>query len=111
MRAVFSVIFFLLILALILCAVFARRSHKPIGQSLSILCASLIFPVLGNLILVISRNELLSFIGSHVYVIGMDLMAFSLIDFTMAYCNVSWRRNWKSYLVYTLLTIDIIQIT
>ncbi len=110
MRAVFSVIFFLLILALILCAVFARRSHKPIGQSLSILCASLIFPVLGNLILVISRNELLSFIGSHVYVIGMDLMAFSLIDFTMAYCNVSWRRNWKSYLVYTLLTIDIIQI-
>ncbi len=111
MRIFFSVIFALLILTLFICAVYARKSGKPIGKSVSILCFSLLLPVIGNLILLLSQNEFASTIGCYTYVIGMDLMAFSLIDFSMAYCNISWKRNWRSHLVYILLTADIVQLS
>ena len=109
MRDVFAVIYVLLIVLLGLFGVISKRSTKSIGLAVSYLLFTFIVPITGNLILVLSENELLSTIGSYTYFIGMDLMAFSLFDFTLAYCNISWKKHKNIYIIYALLTIDIIQ--
>ena len=109
MREVFAIVFVFLIIALALCGVFANKSAKSIGKPVSYLVFSLMLPVIGNLIILISENELLSTIGYYIYFIGMNLMAFSLFDFTLSYCNIPFKKNKKCFIIYILLTIDLIQ--
>ena len=109
MRLIFAIIYILLIAILGLFGVISRRSTKAIGLAVSYLCFTFIVPISGNLILVLSQNELLSTIGSYTYFIGMDLMAFSLFDFTLSYCSISWKGNKKIYAIYTILTLDMLQ--
>ena len=109
MREVFAIIYIVLIVLLGLFGVISKKSSKAIGKAVSYLLFTFIVPIAGNLILVLSENELLSTIGSYTYFIGMDLMAFSLFDFTLSYCNIPWRHNKKIYFIYTLLTIDVLQ--
>ncbi len=110
MRITFAVIYILLILLLGLFGIISRRSNKSVALSVSYLQFSFIIPIAGNLILVLSDNELLSTIGSYIYFIGMDIMAFCLFDFTLAYCSISWKDNRKKcYILYTFLVADILQ--
>ena len=109
MREVFAIIYIVLIVLLGLFGVISKKSSKAIGKAVSYLLFTFIVPIAGNLILVLSENELLSTIGSYTYFIGMDLMAFSLFDFTLSYCNIPCRHNKKIYFIYTLLTIDVLQ--
>nr|WP_163438144.1 EAL domain-containing protein [Fibrobacter succinogenes] len=110
MRLTFAIIYILLIILLGVFGAIARKSKKSIGYAVSLLLFSFIVPIMGNLFIVLSSNQLLSTIGSYIYFIGMDLMAFSLFDFTLVYCNISWRKNKKKcYIIYTLLTLDILQ--
>ncbi len=110
MRLTFAIIYVLLIILLGVFGVIARKSKKSIGYAVSLLLFSFIVPIMGNLFIVLSTNQLLSTIGSYIYFIGMDLMSFSLFDFTLAYCSISWRKNKKKcYVIYALLTLDIIQ--
>lgn len=109
MREVFAIIYIVLIVLLGLFGVISKKSSKAIGKAVSYLLFTFIVPIAGNLILVLSENEFLSTIGSYTYFIGMDLMAFSLFDFTLSYCNIPWRHNKKIYFIYTLLTIDVLQ--
>ena len=95
MREVFAIVFVFLIIALALCGVFANKSAKSIGKPVSYLVFSLMLPVIGNLIILISENEFLSTIGYYIYFIGMNLMAFSLFDFTLSYCNIPFKKNKK----------------
>ena len=110
MRDVFTLIFVLLITILGICSIVTRRSNKSIAKSLSYLLITFIIPITGNMILTMSDSELLSTIGSYTYFIGMTLMAFSLFDFTLAYCGIQWREHKKKcYTIYILLSIDVIQ--
>lgn len=109
MREVFAIIYILLIVLLGLFGVISKKSSKAIGKAVSYLLFTFIVPIAGNMTLVLSENELVSTIGSYTYFIGMDLMAFSLFDFTLSYCNIPWRHNKKIYFIYTLLTIDVLQ--
>ena len=110
MRDVFTLIFVLLTVILGVCSIVSRRSPKAIALPVSYLLVTFIVPITGNMILTMSQNELLSTIGSYTYFIGMTLMAFSLFDFTLAYCNVPWRNHRKKcFVIYALLTLDIVQ--
>ena len=110
MRLIFAIIYSVLIILLVLCGMISRRSKRTVATSVSYLEFSFIVPIVGNLILVLSQNELLSTLGSYTYFIGMDLMAFSLFDFTLSYCNIPWRAHRKKcYVIYAILTLDIIQ--
>lgn len=60
MRTGLSVAFGILIIALLVCMVIAKKSRKPIGNALSFLLAGLTIPVLGNLILIISTQRTIS---------------------------------------------------
>ena len=110
MRDIFAIIYLLLIVLLGICGIVSRRSDKAVAMPVSYLLFAFIIPIAGNLILVLSQNELFSTIGCYTYFIGMDLMAFCLFDFTLCYCSINWRENrGKCSIVYTLLTLDILQ--
>jgi len=110
MRERISLVFIIFILSLIVCALLARKSHKSIGGSVSCLLAAICLPVTGNLLLVISRDELLSTIGCYIYFTGMDLFLFSMLVFTFRYCNISDPSKKIKAIVYLLLGSDILQL-
>lgn len=110
MRELFSVCFVIVLVALALCGFFAQQSKKEIGKPVSYMLFSLLFPVAGNLILTVSQNELLSSIGCYVYFIGMDLMAFTLIEFAESYCDFTLKHKWQNVIIYALLLADVVQL-
>ena len=109
MRTGLSVIFGILIIALLVCLVMARRSKKSIGPTLSFLLAGLTIPVLGNLIIIYSTQRALSMIGYYVYFIGMDCAVYSLWYFTHVYCGMGKPKRGLQILIFTLFGADFIQ--
>lgn len=85
MSIIYSVIFLLLIISLAVCTIAARKSPRVIGGSVAFLNCALIPPVLGNLLLLVSNDVMISAVGCYLYFIGMDLVLFSLINFSVKY--------------------------
>ena len=110
MRIAFSVLFFILIALLIPCAFIAKRSRKPIGASVALFLSAIIPPILGNLIIVASGNEIFSSVGCYFYFLGMDLSMYGLLVFTFDYCVIKRPNNGLKRMVNLLLIIDAIQV-
>ena len=109
MRTGLSVAFGILIIALLVCMVIAKKSRKPIGNALSFLLAGLAIPVLGNLILILSTQRTISTVGYYIYFIGMDCAIYSLWYFTHVYCDMGKPKRGLNILVCTLFVADLIQ--
>ena len=109
MRATFAIIYIFLILVLALCGVLSQRSNKRVAQSVSNLLFSLIVPIIGNLVLVISENEFISTIGIYTFFLGMDITVIALMYFTFTYCNISWTKKWHKNLFWGAFLVDAIQ--
>ena len=92
------------------CAAVARRSEKEIGKAVAKLCAGLIFPVLGNQIIVASVSRNLSLLGSYIYVLGMDLVMYALVNFTEQYCKGVGNGQKRPAALYYLLLADAVQL-
>lgn len=109
MRKNLSYFYLILILALVVCLVLSRRSHKKIGASVAVLVGALIGPVTGNLIIIMSGNRQVSTAGCYIYFIGMDLVMVALLRFTFDYCDLTWPGEKIWYLVHSVLVIDVVQ--
>lgn len=110
MRLAFGIMFLAIIAALAVCARVAGHSGKRIGSAASILLASLILPMVGNMIIILSSSRALSLIGCYLYYIGLDVAIAALIHFTFVYCGISWPRKWVGHAVYFLLLVDVVQL-
>ena len=93
-----------------MCSLTARRSNKAIGASVALLTASLIPPVIGNLVVVASGSRLVSVIGCYIYFLGMDLVMYPLLRFTFDYCHITRFSKKLKTLVYLLLVLDAAQL-
>ena len=109
MRKAFASLIVVLAAVLCVCIFFARRSKKPIGKSVAALIASLIPPMIGNIMIIVTHNHLVADIGSYMYFVGMDLIMFFLARFTVRYCEIK-EIKWLSALIYMLLLIDAVQL-
>ncbi|MCR4760769.1 MAG: diguanylate cyclase [Oscillospiraceae bacterium] len=109
MRGVFSVLFLILILALLACTVLARRSDKRARSAVAFLEAALIPPVLGNLLIVASGSRLPALIGHYFYYLGMDLVMGALVNFTNEYCRHREGHKSDPYIAYLFLVLDAVQ--
>ena len=109
MRLTYSIIYSLLILAILTCAILARRSGKPNRSSVSLLEASLIPPIVGNLMLIGYSEKNPALLGCYVYFLGMDLVLFALVNFTNSYCRSIGDGNHKPMIIYIALAADAIQ--
>ena len=105
-----SIIFSIITVGLIICAVFAFRSKKPIGKYVSLVLISLVPPVLGNLFIIGTPYEWISIVGSYLYFIGMDFVMFAVILFTLRYCHIKWPYKFLPFLVYGILIADVISL-
>jgi len=110
MRNLIAIVVLALTLALAVCAIIARLSRKTNASSVALLLGALIPPVIGNLIIISSTSKGLSTVGCYIYFLGMDLVMFALLEFTLKYCDLSWPSKTVQRLVYSLLVIDGIQL-
>ena len=109
-RLLYVGLFALIIVILMICALIARRSVRPIGKRVCLLCFSLIPPVLGNLIIVASEQRALTLVGCYFYYIGMDFILLALIAFSKEYYRVqNGKQQRVPVLVYLILAADLVQ--
>ena len=109
MRLAFSIIFVLLIAALGLCYIRARRSRKAIGKTVALLDGALIPPVIGNLLIIASTGKTLSTIGCYIYFLGMDLAISALLRFAFDYCQIGAEKRKYRLLAYIPMGLDVAQ--
>ena len=109
-RAIFSLIFVALSVALAVCGQIAFRSRKPIGVPLGRMLVTLIPPLAGNLLIISATTKLPAAIGCYLYYIGIDFTVFSLLRYTLSYCNIPWKDNKGRVLVLSLLGLDVFQL-
>ena len=96
-------------IALVACAILARRSRKPIAFDVFLLDVALIPPMVGNLLIIMSGDWLVSHIGGYIYYIGMDVVVVALLRYTLAYCRISYRKNSIFRTAIALGTADVAQ--
>lgn len=108
MRIALSVIFSILIIALVVCMAIARRSKKEIGRAVAFLIFGMAAPVLGNLIIIISSNRIVSTAGYYIYFIGMDMAVFSIWFFTHLYCELGKPKKYFQIPVLLLFAADLV---
>ena len=99
-----------IIVAMAVCVRIAMRSGKRDGVAAARLLAPLMFPMIGNMIIILSGNRTLSLIGCYLYYLGLDFSISALIHFTHVYCRIEHPRKWYLFLADSLLTIDVIQL-
>ena len=110
MRLVFGILILGMVPALCACALVARRSGKEMGKAASVLLASLLLPMAGNAIIILSSRRAFSLVGCYMYYLGLDVSIAALLHFTFTYCRISWSRKSARNLVYFLLLVDVVQL-
>jgi len=108
----YSLIFIVLIIALLICAIMAHRSDKPVGKFTCLFNVSLISLVSSNLIITNTQNEAIATFGYYLFFISMTIVMMTLASFINVYCRDidSTATNKKIYILYALGCIDIIQL-
>ena len=111
MRVEYTIIFSILCIVLTVCTITAMRMRaaKAIGGAVAFFVCALLPPVVGNLIIIATQNKYVAQVGYYIYFIGMDVMVYSLLRLTFAYCRINWHNKPIKYGVYALLTADVIQ--
>ena len=110
MRNHFTLIFLCLIAALCTCMIVARNSRRALGKPVALVMRGLLPPVIGNLILVVSRDRTISTVGCYVYFLGMDFMVYTLLRFAFIYCRIHQPSRWVKAAVSLLLLSDAAQL-
>ena len=110
MRYVMAAIIALLVIALAVCAHFARKSRKTTAPRVAALIDALLLPVIGNLVIILSCNRILSTLGSLIYFIGMNAVVYALLAFTFDYCRFPKPKTGIKRIVLGLLIFDAVQL-
>lgn len=110
MKLTYTVLSILLMLALIGCTVLARRSPRPSRGAVARLDATLLLPIIGNLIIILSDVRLATLIGHYVYLLGIDLVLMALVNFTNFYCSGLGNGSQKPTIMYIGISVDMFQL-
>lgn len=110
MRLAFGVLFSVIIIAMAVCAMIARKSGKRMGFAAACLLAALILPMAGNGIIIVSGNRTLSLIGCYMYYLGLDVSIGALLYYTYVYCRIVRPVKWFRNAAFSLLLADMVQL-
>jgi len=107
-----SVLFLVLLAIQIACSILSFKSKKSIGKYTGLLNVAIMFPIVGNLIILRASNEAVSEIGYYTSYIGMTLILMAITMFTTMYCKgiEPERKHSKYYLMYVIGFFDIFQL-
>ena len=110
MRLTFGIMLFALAATLGVCSAIAKRSGKNMSLTASSLLLWIVPPVIGNAIIILSGQEILSTAGAYIYYIGMDFLMAGTLHFTFRYCRIEWPSRFLRNLVFGLLMADVVQL-
>ena len=110
MRNNIAIIYIALMFALSVCGFASKRSRRNIGKAVSWLSFTLLVPVMGNFLMIVTKKEKVAYLGYCLYFVGVDLMILGLMYFSMIYCKTGETKHKTPKINYILLTLDIIQI-
>ncbi|MBE6039753.1 MAG: EAL domain-containing protein [Clostridiales bacterium] len=110
MRITVQIILVIIVIVLGVCIHFAGKSDKPIARSVRLLIMSLIPAIVGNIIIIGATEKGVAEIGMYIYFIGMDIIMAFLLKFAIDYCYYSWNNKLVISAVYSLFTVDVIQL-
>ena len=110
MKTAVTIVLVVFSIALVACALVARRSHKPIALDVALLDIALIPPMVGNLLIIISGDWFISHVGGYIYYIGLDIAIIALLRYTTDYCGINYRGTVVQRIVLALIAIDIVQL-
>ena len=110
MRPAFGLLFSVIIIAMAICAWIAKQSGKRMGFAAACLLVSLILPMAGNGIIIVSGNRDLSLVGCYLYYIGLDVSIGALLYYAYVYCRISKPARWFQIASSSLLLVDIVQL-
>ena len=110
MRLIFGIALLLLAAIVGICSVIAKRSGKPMGPTACIMLLCLILPMIGNAVIILSGDRLISTIGAYTYYLGMDFAIAGMLHFTVTYCRIKWPSALMRNLIYAVFLADVIQL-
>ena len=96
--------------ALVACAYVSSQRKREKTHGVHIMLMALLPPIIGNIIIIATQDELLANIGCYLYFIGLDWTVITLLLFTTSYCG--YKRNshlWFKTLL-CLVILDTIQL-
>ena len=108
MRNVIAILISLMAAALVCCAWISHRSDREIAPRVTNFLVSLLGPVVGNLIIIVAHTETFSLVGRHLYAAGIDVVMYCLLDFTLQYCGLTWKK-WAHRVLVACLAVDVVQ--
>ena len=108
----YSILFIVLLAVQITCSILSFKSKKSLGKYVGRLNITIMFPIIGNLIILRASNEAVSEIGYYISYIGMTLILLAVTHFTVKYCKgiEPERKHNKYYLIYVIGFFDIFQL-
>lgn len=106
----YSILYIALIIALLVCTAIAKRSDRQGHNAVCWLESSLIIPILGNWLAIISEKKMIALIGYYLYFLGIDLVLTSLVNFTDQYCKGTGNGTHKPIVMYLILAADAVQL-
>ena len=96
---------------LVICVVFSyvNRRKRPghVVYSLNRLLVVTLIPLVANLVTVLTDNALVAEIGFLFYLIGLNLLSYALLSFTMDFCEIKYRGSRYKSLITTLVIVSI----
>ena len=113
LRLEYTVIFSLLIIAEIFCAIKGFKSDKDVGKHAAWLNISLIGLLVCNILITDSTNNIVSYLAYIFSYISTTFVLLSLVNFTNVYCQGTSKpgeKHRKPYVMYILVICDIIQL-
>ena len=110
MKITYAVIYILLIIVMLGCTLLAKRSSKPSRHAVAWLESSLIIPVIGNLLIILTDSRFMTMLGHYIYFIGIDLVLIALVSFTNDYCTGIGNGTQKPTVMYISIGADIFQL-
>ena len=109
MRVAAAAFFLSLITALVVAAVIAAKSEKPIGRTLSKLEIGIMLPLIGNVIIFLSGSFHYSMLGYYIYFYGMAISLYCILCFTLDYFELGRQAKVLRQTALALIAIDGIQ--
>lgn len=111
-QATYTLIFSILLAILVILAIKAYKSDKPVGKFTCLFEVSLISLLISNIIVVNSQKETLALFGYYLFYISMTITMMTLVSFTNIYCRDVDSNNphKKPIYIYIIGCIDIFQL-
>lgn len=110
MKRMFLIELSVMTVLVLLCMFRSFRSKKELGRPTAYVLLAIVVPLMGNIIITSSTDPVICNAGYNMYLLGTNLVIFTLIDFSLKYCFFPPLKRISWCLIIAALTGDSISV-